>query len=355
MLAYNRGEFRMTPNVFISSTFYDLRYAREDIGRFVESYGFSSILFERGDIGYLPGQNLDVSCYDTMKLADMAIVIIGGRYGSPASGEDYDNFKKYLSVTHKEFDAAIKSNTPIYVFIDESVQSEYRVYKNNKKEIESGELKLSFVAVDNINVHRFVDEIFSFPDIPVWGFKDVSEIKEILKKQWAGMFQNYLLMRKKVVPYQDMESSVQNIYGLIQQLNLTIDKIGSKVFESDPTDLSDLERKKKVERIANMIANSFEFIAPNMSVEEKRQFLVFFVAKLKDLFDKGSLELVFSEEKDDRDIFYSSLSYKDVQIAEVNNHLQYEEDFSLLENDIIEEVVNRLLRADYLKLMKLVK
>lgn len=74
----------MKPRIFISSTFYDLKYIREDLANFVRSYGYEPILFEDGDIGYTPGKNLDTSCYDSMRNSDMVILIIGGEYGSAA-------------------------------------------------------------------------------------------------------------------------------------------------------------------------------------------------------------------------------------------------------------------------------
>ncbi len=49
-----KGITYMKPRIFISSTFYDLKYIREDIANFVRSYGYEPILFEDGDIGYTP-------------------------------------------------------------------------------------------------------------------------------------------------------------------------------------------------------------------------------------------------------------------------------------------------------------
>lgn len=43
----------MKPRIFISSTFYDLKYIREDLANFVRSYGYEPVLFEDGDIGYV--------------------------------------------------------------------------------------------------------------------------------------------------------------------------------------------------------------------------------------------------------------------------------------------------------------
>lgn len=81
----------MKPRIFISSTFYDLKYIREDLANFVRSYGYEAVLFEDGDIGYTPGKTLDSSCYESMRNSDMVILIIGGEYGSAASGEKKDD------------------------------------------------------------------------------------------------------------------------------------------------------------------------------------------------------------------------------------------------------------------------
>lgn len=106
----------MIPRIFVSSTFYDLRFVREDLANFIRNYNFEPILFEHGDVGYIYGENLDISCYKEMQNADMVVLIIGGRYGSPASGEE--EFEEYLSVTRKEFNTAVKENIPIYAFVE---------------------------------------------------------------------------------------------------------------------------------------------------------------------------------------------------------------------------------------------
>ena len=55
----------MKPRIFISSTFYDLKYVREDISNFVKAHDFEPIMFEDGDIGYTPAR---VSINHVMKL-----------------------------------------------------------------------------------------------------------------------------------------------------------------------------------------------------------------------------------------------------------------------------------------------
>ena len=69
----------MKPRIFVSSTFYDLKYIREDLSNFIKAHDFEPIMFEDGDIGYTPGRPLDESCYETMRSTDIVILIIGGK------------------------------------------------------------------------------------------------------------------------------------------------------------------------------------------------------------------------------------------------------------------------------------
>lgn len=106
----------MKPSVFISSTYSDLKNVREELSNFIESKGYVSVLNEHGDIGYISGTPLDESCYDAMGNCHMAILVVGGRYGSPATGEDdNDKFSEYLSITRKEFRKAKDSSMRIQI------------------------------------------------------------------------------------------------------------------------------------------------------------------------------------------------------------------------------------------------
>jgi hypothetical protein len=73
------------PRVFISSTYYDLKYVRSSLELFVESLGFDPVLSERGDVAYAHDRPLDESCYREVQNCGIYVLIIGGRYGSEAS------------------------------------------------------------------------------------------------------------------------------------------------------------------------------------------------------------------------------------------------------------------------------
>ena len=98
------------PRVFVSSTYYDLKYIRASLDLFIESLGFESVLSEKGDIAYTSDRPLDESCYREAENADVFVLIVGGRYGSEASGEPKSGHKsfhdRYESITKREYDSA---------------------------------------------------------------------------------------------------------------------------------------------------------------------------------------------------------------------------------------------------------
>ena len=109
----------------------------------------------------------------------MVILIIGGNYGSPASGETKDDFKEYLSVTRNEFKTAVEESIPIFVFIDASVYAEYGIYEENIKAIEENRCSIKFRATKDINVFRFIRDIKSIGNISITEFKKSGEINLI--------------------------------------------------------------------------------------------------------------------------------------------------------------------------------
>ena len=78
------------PQIFISSTFYDLWHLRASLEGFVERLGYDPVLSEKGKIAYDPELPLDESCYREASASDLFVLIVGGRYGSAASDESLE-------------------------------------------------------------------------------------------------------------------------------------------------------------------------------------------------------------------------------------------------------------------------
>ncbi len=223
----------MKPQIFISSTFYDLKYIREDLENFVKSHDYEPLMFENGDIGYIPGNSLDISCYEAVKNSDMSILIIGSEYGSAANGEKKDLSNEYISVTRNEFRTAINANIPVFVMIDKKVMTEYEIYDANYNSIEIENRKMKFPTTKNINVFRFIKEVKSIKNLPIQEFEKSADIKKFIGKQWADMFKNYLhLLRKENYKLKNPAGEMEYF---IPKTNMT----------SEKTDKSILSEKKQ--------------------------------------------------------------------------------------------------------------
>lgn len=271
----------MKPRIFISSTFYDLKYIREDLANFVRSYGYEPILFEDGDIGYTPGKNLDSSCYESMRNSDMVILIIGGEYGSAASGEKKDEFKEYVSITRNEFRTAVESGIPIFVMIDKKVMAEYGVYEANFDDIENENRVMVFPTAKNINVFRFIKEIKGIVTLPIQEFERSSDIKEFISKQWADMFKNYLSSLRNEKEDKKIENSVNEMKVLIQKMDIMLDSVGKNVL-SNSKEYEMVVDQQKIILFCNYFveAVTFTFLANRMFDIEDIDVRIEFVTKL---------------------------------------------------------------------------
>ncbi len=150
----------------------------------------------------------------------MVILIIGGEYGSAASGEKKDEFLEYMSVTSNEFRTAVESGIPIFVMIDKKVMAEYGVYEANYNAIEKENRAMTFPTTKNINVFRFIKEIKGIVTLPIQEFERSSDIKGFISKQWADMFKNYLSSLRNENENRKIESSVNEMRALIQKWTL---------------------------------------------------------------------------------------------------------------------------------------
>ncbi len=347
----------MEPRIFVSSTFYDLRYVREDLGQFIESYGFKPILFERGDVGYRLNEQLDRSCFAEMRNSDMAILIVGGRYGSPISEErtkieaEQDSFKEYTSVTCQEFRTAIKNKIPVYVFIDKDVDSQYEVYRRNRDKIEDG-IDFDFPAVENINVFRFIASIRTIPYLQVETFSRIRDIEYYLKKQWASQFWQYLHERRIGGAMKDVEAPMQEMMLKLQQMENVLNRISSVVFRSEPEELAATQEDNEIEDTVSKFVRTFEFLMIQPTMEKIERYLNFFVDTLLTKGTERFLELPFSEDAADLEEFYSAFWHDDTQVTDVKLHLAFESGYLARLQKYKSQIISRLLEQSNLKIMK---
>lgn len=342
----------MKPRIFVSSTFYDLQYIREDLSNFIKAHDFDPIMFEDGDIGYTPGKPLDKSCYDTMKNSDMVLLIIGGLYGSPATGETKDEFKEYMSVTRNEFRTAVEAGIPVFAFIDTKVFSEYAVYETNVKAIEEQKMPIKFSATKDINIFRFIREIKGIGNIVIIEFTKLAQIKGFLSKQWSDMFKKYLDILKEQKSDKKLEDAVDEMKLLINRMDTMLNGIGKKVLgENDNVKYSDVVEEIEILRICDVLAENMkvEGLDPDNKKENIDRYLDGVRLFINEILSKGK---GFNEQDDYANVhkvYAKQVFQGGAHGCSSNVAILRELDVlkNLLEADVYEKVKAKLLDVKY--------
>lgn len=339
----------MKPRIFVSSTFYDLKYVREDLSNFIKAHDFEPIMFEDGDIGYTPGQALDGACYETMHSADMVLLIVGGNYGSPAEGEVKDEFKEYISITRNEFKNAVNEGIPIYVFIDSKVYVEYEIYEANYEEIEHGEIKINFRNVKDINVFRFIREIKNLGNLPITEFDKIIQIKEFLSKQWSDMFKKYLAILKENKENENLKNTVEDMDLLVQKMNLMLESMGKKILTEDSSDeYKKVVSSQKLIEMCYKISVMFGITYVEERDGSKNEYIRKFIDALKESLDEHILEKFFDEKKAQEGVDF--FRTREVYICSiVEGFEKYSDEFNNIYNSDKDLMIQELSKSAYQK------
>ena len=202
------------PRVFISSTYYDLRQVRNNIGNFLEDLGYKPVMHERSGVAYTQTQELEIDCYQELSTCDIVVCIIGNHFGTMSANEDG------LSITMKEIQTAILNKKKVYVFISKDVFIENRIYEANQN-------NEGFVAAyaDNVKIHEFILELRREIRIhPIVEFETTDEIVNTLKLQFAGLFQNLLAREASLTEAQ----TVYNLQASVEQMEKMMDDFSNQ-------------------------------------------------------------------------------------------------------------------------------
>jgi len=206
------------PKVFISSTCFDLSEIREQLRKFVLSFGFDPILSEHGDVFFHPDLHTHEACTHEVGNCQLFILIIGGRFGGT-----YQKSDSGKSITNAEYEAAKTLNIPIFTYINRSVLSNHHLYKANKDNNEVSATKIKYPAIEN---QKHAEDIFKFIDSvrgpsknnAYEGFDKFSDIESHLRKQWAGLFFEFLKTR-------EVKSQIEATNNLLSGLRFSNDKL----------------------------------------------------------------------------------------------------------------------------------
>lgn len=220
------------PKVFVSSTCFDLSEIREQLRRFIQSFGFEPILSEYGDVFYHPDLHTHEACVHEVSNCQMFVLIIGGRFG----GEYIADRKK--SITNAEYQAAIQSGIPVFTYVRKSVLANHHIYQQNKKKDFASDIEYPAIEKQDyaLNIFSFVDEVRRAQVNNAFeGFDKYSELEGHLRKQWAGMF--FDLLRAREVKSQidatnylieGISSSSKKLETLIKSLYLSSNESDAK-------------------------------------------------------------------------------------------------------------------------------
>lgn len=194
------------PRVFISSTFYDLRYVREDLERFVLELGYEPIRYEAGAVPYSAKAPLEESAYREVAFCDIIVCIIGGRYGTASATREG-------SITQNELKEALERGVQVYVFVDQNVLTEFETYQLNK-----GNPEMKYRYVDNVKVFEFLEAIYTLPqNNPITPFQTSADISAFLQAQWAGLFQRFLKEETRLSEIKVLDE-MKTVSSTLQQL-----------------------------------------------------------------------------------------------------------------------------------------
>ena len=193
----------MIPNVFVSSTIIDFHHLRDAIRDTINELGYNPVMSEYGDIGYLPSLSAEDSCYLTMQDCQLAIILIGKRYGDISTNG--------LSVTHNEFRTARSKKIPVICLVDREIMAFKQIYDAN---ISNDKLP-SFPGMDAPQeTFKFINEfINSDVNNGFLEFGNVSEVRSHLKRQLAHLFGDLLRSR-----FDPLKVEIQDVLSEIKTL-----------------------------------------------------------------------------------------------------------------------------------------
>jgi hypothetical protein len=336
----------MQPRVFVSSTYYDLKYVRDRIELFLKRFSFEPVLFESDKVTFEHNKPLDSSCYDEVRLCHMFILIVGGRYGSPSTSHRQEEFQKryedeFISITRKEYETAVKNNMPTFIFIDKNVYSEYQTFKKNQvffekiikeKKIENKEF--SFAHVDNQNVFYFIDLL---QQKAIKQFDTVDEIENYLSSQFSGMFFLYLKQLQETASNQKIIDTINELNTVVNRMNTMVDGIGKEVIKQ-PGELEEIN-KKQFEVIARNFSQVFSeneimtYTKDDIILNDTQEEIIADIFCSEIIFSKFLNEFLTRRKKEDKVSESTRIAYKDIILNSVNTKLS-EKEISLIIEDI---------------------
>jgi len=210
-----------TPRVFFSSTCYDLQEVRNNLRSFVQEFGLEPVMSEFGDIFYEYSQHVQDAAISEIEKCNLFVLIVGNNYGT-IYHKEHPSTGIPDSVTLREFKKALSIDIPKHIFINRFVQYDYINFQKVLRE----ELNKHFTEhdVEKEEIQKAVSQIratldasyhfpqpsyrfvFHFLDLidelkvnnAIFPFEHFSDIRDLLRKQWAGLIYERLTTNQSV-------------------------------------------------------------------------------------------------------------------------------------------------------------
>ena len=184
------------PNVFLSSTMYDLSELRAQLRHFVEGLGWGAVMSEHASFPIDANRTtVENSRRNVRENADVFVMVVGARYGSVDDESD-------RSVTNLEFIEARTSGVPVYVFVSKDVLAQLRVWKANPDADYSG-------VVDTPRVFEFIDSFRRGGEIWTFEFATAEDILNTLRNQVAYLVQDALELRQRAISRENLLTELE--------------------------------------------------------------------------------------------------------------------------------------------------
>lgn len=260
-----------TPRLFVSSTCFDLQEIRFQLRNFIHEFGYDAVMSDFDDIFYSYESHAQDSCLEEISKCQLFILVVGNNYGS-IYHQDQKEKKVPDSVTLKEFRKALESKVYKHIFINKFVDYDFKNYKRaldklNIKYFQENNVPENEVEIIKTKIKIEFDEIYHFPyesykyvfyflDIihdlkennAINVFETFADIKETLRKQWAGFMYESLTRKDKAVNIliQPLENKIDKIErSLAKLIESKTDNVDNKL----TFDISNLAREANLENL----------------------------------------------------------------------------------------------------------
>lgn len=256
-----------TPRIFLSSTCYDLNEVRDSLYSFIDGMGYLPVFSDKNDVFYHPDLHSHESCIKEIENCQIFVLIIGGRFGG---NYIYDTER---SIVNAEYQTAKKLNIPIFTFIKREVNEDHRVFIRNKKEKPELYDKIEYPAIEKqetvIRIFDFIDEVRrSNTNNAYFTFEFSRDIRDILKKQLAGLFFDFLWNRLKLKEQEKTNELLTNLSLLGKKTEEIIENIYKKVdTKSAISEINKLDKILNSGKFFNILIKIFKLSGIN---QEKR-------------------------------------------------------------------------------------